>query len=1194
MEQHLPFHQQLRHERELRGWSQADLASRVGSDVKTVNRWESGKSLPRPYFRQAFCELFGKNAEELGLVRKHASRIKAPLSTTQTTFPSSRQEDMHDFIHHKTSRADWGETPDVSKFYGRDRELDVLERWIEVDRCRIVAILGVGGVGKTALTVKLAAQIKDAFEYVFWRSLQNAPPLEHILKNCIQFLSDQQLADLPESVNDQITLLIQYLRDHRCLIVLDNAESLLKPGQRVGRYREGYESYGTLVQRLGEAQHMSCLMLTSREKPKEVTRQEGKASPVRSLNIAGVRYTEGRELLKDKDLFGSNEQWATLVNLYSGNPLALKLVSESIQGIFGGDIARFLEEEEIAFGDINDLLDQQFQRLSIQEQQILYWLAIERETVSLEHIRENFVQLLAKGALLEALESLQRRSLIETRGTAEFTLQPVIMEYVTNKITKQAYEEFTGVAGTTVETWTNYAFMTAQAKDYVRDSQECLILSPIAEQGLNTLGMEGIAQKLRRFLSTQRQVQPQQHSYLAANALNLLIHIHYDLRGFDFSFLMLRQAYLQNVALPEVSFANAHFAASVFINTFGNILSVAFSPDGNLLATGTATGDIWIYQVKSGSPVLTCHGHTDGVWSVVFSPDGRILISSSDDQTIRLWDTSTGDCLKTLLDHTNRVRAVTISPDGQTLASGSDDQTILLWNIDTGHCFKTLKAHTDRVWSVAFSPDGNILASGSNDQTIRLWDVNTSHNLKTLQGHSSWVRSIAFSPGGRILASGSNDHTARLWDLNTSLCLKTLQGHTSRVWSVSFNPDGNILASGSEDESIRLWDVGTGQCLKVLQGHTHGTRTVSFSSDRRKLASGGDDQAIRLWDVNTGHCLKTLQGYAGRVWSVSLNFSGTILASCSEDQTIRLWNVVTGTCFKKAQDRTHGARSIAFSPDGSILASGGEDQAIRLWGVSNDQNFKALKTLQGHTNWVRSVAFSPNGRTLASGGEDTTVRLWDVNTGHCLKTLQGHSSWIRSVAFSSDGKILASGSDDQTIRLWRLKSGHCLHILQGHTGRVRSVAFSPDGKMLASSSEDWSVRLWDTSSGHCFKTLQGHSGWAMSIAFSPDGKMLASGSDDQTIRLWDTSSGFCLEILRDHSNRVRSVAFCSDGYTLASSSDDGTIKLWNIQTGDCINTLISERPYERMNITGVKGLTEVQKAALKTLGAIEDEGSTPL
>jgi WD40 repeat protein/transcriptional regulator with XRE-family HTH domain len=1157
MAPHLPFYLQLRDARIRHNWTQAYVAEKIGVDNKTVKRWESGESIPRPYCRQKVCDLLGKNAEELGLV--------GPVDAAER-------------------REDWSEAPLDGQVYGRDEECATLAQWIVEEHCRVVAVLGIGGIGKTTLATKVAEQVKDGFEYIFWRSLQNAPPIEHILKQCVQFFSDQQRSELPERLEDQLSVLIQYLHERRCLLVLDNLESLMQAGQRAGLYREGYESYGWLIQRLGEVRHKSCLLLTSREKPGEIVHLEGRKSFVRSLQVAGVGQSAGQTILEDKELFGSAAQWEELVRLYSGNPLALKLVSESIKELFGGDIASFLSKGETAFGDINGLLDEQWHRLLPQEQEVLYWLAIEREAVSVDALQENLVRPPAvKGALLETLDSLRRRFLIEPRGPTLFTLQPVIMEYVTNMLVRLACEEFVvEKAGV----WMNYALMKAQASDYVRETQKRLILAPVTQQLLLFFGLEEIEQKLRALLAMQRNGNHQQRNYVAGNALNLLIHASYDLRGADFSHLQIRQAYLQNADLPEVDFSYSQFANSVFTNTFGNVISVVFGPGGDLLATGTASGEIWLYQAPAGTPLRVFRGHTDGAWSVAFSPDGSVLASGSDDQSIRLWDIATGNCTRILQGHSNRVRSVAFSPDGQILASGSEDQTIRLWDVKTGDCLKTLMGHSERVWSISYSVDGSRLASASPDQTIRLWDMNTRECVGTLRGHTNWVRTVAFSPDGTMLASGGDDHTIRLWSATGEL-LETLKGHTNRVWSVAFSPDGQLLASGSEDCSVRLWDVRTDNCLKILQEHTHGIRSIAFNVNGRLLASGGDDQAARIWDVSTGDCLKTLQGSTNRVWSVAFSPDGRTLVSSSEDQCMRLWDPAKARRIRTMREHRHGARFTVFSADGSLLASGGEDQTVRLWEVSTG---RCLHTLQGHTTWVRAVAFSADGKLLASGGEDHTIRIWSVSrqSARCLDVLKGHTSWIRSVDFSRDGSLLASGSDDHTIRVWEVGTENCRYILSGHEGRVRAVAFHPDGRLLASGSEDQSVRLWDVQAGQCRAILPGHTNWIRAVVFSPDGTLLASSSDDQSVRLWDAETGKCLRELQGHTNRIRSISFEPGGHFLASGSDDGTIRLWNIETGQCIKTLINERPYERMNITGVRGLTEAQKMALLSLGAVED------
>jgi WD40 repeat protein len=331
---------------------------------------------------------------------------------------------------------------------------------------------------------------------------------------------------------------------------------------------------------------------------------------------------------------------------------------------------------------------------------------------------------------------------------------------------------------------------------------------------------------------------------------------------------------------------------------------------GNVSQTFSAT-------IRLIAPNLT--GHTDAVSSVAFSPDGKLLASGSWDKTIKLWDVASGSLVRTLSGHTSGVRSVAFSPDGRLLASGSCRERIgtgiivcikgelnLRWEVASGRFVVfSLAAHTGWVTSVAFSPDGRLLASGSFDETIKLWDVTMATGslvlVRTLSGHTNWVFSVAFSPDGRLLASGSCGHSElyrgcvqgeiKLWDVATGREVRTLTGHTDWVRSVAFSPDGRLLASGSSDDTIKLWDVASGREVRTLTGHTYGVNSVAFSPDGKLLASGSWDNTIKLWDVATGREVRTLSGHTSGVSSVAFSPDGRLLASGSEDKTIKLWDI---------------------------------------------------------------------------------------------------------------------------------------------------------------------------------------------------------------------------------------------------------------------------------------------------------------
>jgi len=1131
------------------------------------------------------------------------------------------------------SQADWGEAMDVSQFYGRTGELQTLEQWIVAEHCRVVTLLGIGGVGKSTLAARLVQQIQPVFEVLVWRSLQNAPPFEEWLETVLPILLRAQGEDIavPGSLDGKLLKLRSGLRQKRCLLILDNVETILSTEQPT-QYRSGYEEYGQLFKELGGIPHQSCLLLTSREKPREIVPLEGMQQPVRTLLLKGLNPEAGRELFLDKGTFiGTDAEWEQLVTHYSGNPLALKLVAATTQDLFSGSIAEilnYIQQGAAVFDDIRDLLQRQFDRLTDIEQEMLFWLAIHREPVSLSGLNQDLVTQASRRRLPDAMQLLLRRSLTEKEGE-RFFLQPVVMEYATERLIRQVCSELkqpfviqnassehkrqkTNDKGQIITLLQSHALIRAQAKDYIREMQKRLIVEPIVEQLQLQFGnSQAVDQQLKTLLERQRQAP--QPNYLAGNLLNLLIYLQADLRGCDFSELTVWQADLRQVNLAGVNFRNADLATSVFAETLSSVMSVSLNPEGSLLATGDLDGKLCLWRVVDGQPILTLQGHDGWIWAVTFSPDGKTLASCSHDFLIRLWDVQSldfessnpahlaevsdsnslsGACLNTLRGHTHRVWTISFSPDGQLLASGSDDQTIRLWNTQDGTCLMVLQGHTGGVTSVCFSPNGQFLASAGEDTSIRLWSVADRTLLKILPGHSRWVRTVTFSSDGQTIASGSEDRTIRLWNVETGTCLKTLQGHTGWVTSLSFSPNGQTLASSSEDASVRLWNAQDGTCLKQLQGHSSCVWKVAFNLDGQTLVSGSADRSARLWDVRDSTCLKTFQGQTSGITSVSVSPDGSTLASSSYDALVRLWDMQQETGSRDLSGHTSWIWSVAFHPNGQMLASGSNDQTVRLWNV---QDGTCLRILQGHTGWVFSVAFSPDGHTLASASNDHTVRLWDARDGTCLRTLQGHTNWAWSVAFSPDGHTLASASNDHTVQLWDVRDGICLRTLHGHTCWVLSVAFSPDGQTLATGSMDGSVRLWKVRDGTCLTTLRDHTNGVRSVAFSPNGRILASGSDDRTIRLWDVRDGTCQKVLQGHISRGCSVQFSpvnaslptDTSPVLVSGSQDETIKLWNPTTGECLRTLRANRLYEGMNIQDTTGLTAAQKTTLKTLGAVE-------
>ncbi|KAJ6044395.1 hypothetical protein N7460_005750 [Penicillium canescens] len=443
----------------------------------------------------------------------------------------------------------------------------------------------------------------------------------------------------------------------------------------------------------------------------------------------------------------------------------------------------------------------------------------------------------------------------------------------------------------------------------------------------------------------------------------------------------------------------------------------------------------------------TLEGHAGSVRSAAFSPDGQLVASGSTDKAIWLWDTI-GTLQQTLEGHSGLVQSVAFSPDGRLIASGSTDETVRLWDTATGSLQQTLEGHSSSVNSVAFSPAGRLLASGSADRTVRLWDTVTGVLQQTFEGHSQEVHSVTFSPNGRLIASGSADETVQLWDTATGGLQQTLEAQSSSVNSVAFSPAGRLLVSGSADRTVRLWDTATGVLQQTFEGHSQEVESVAFSPDGQLLASSSTDRTVRVWDTATGALQQTLEGHSHEVHSVTFSPNGQLLASSSTDRTVRLWNTATGVLQQtlKAKGHLHEVNSVAFSPDGQLLASSSADRTLRLWDTATGSITQILGEGCGS---IASIAFSTDGRSVITNLGPFDIRS-DIQSGHEIPLDIPLNSIDISV---SDGQWIKIHGKEA---LW-LPPGYrptCIAtysntIALGHaSGRVSFISFSSSSDTL--------------------------------------------------------------------------------------------------------------------------------------------------
>src|SRR2546421_1542493 len=613
------------------GLTQSGVAEHLGVSRKAVGEWEAGLNYPQAAHLKAFIALSvekqaftaGREEEEIRALWQ-AARRKMPLDEAWLAellpgaqAPPASQPDEET---PRTSQAlappeggprvDWGDALVVTTFYGREWELNLLTSWIVEERCRVVSVLGLGGIGKSALSIRMMHRVAEHFEVVIWRSLREAPTCEGLLGECLQVLVPQALRDVSVSLERRLDLLLETLRATRVLLVHDNLEALLEEGQSMGHMRAGYEGYAQLLRRIAGTEHQSCLLLTSREKPSDLVPLEGSRAPVRVLRLGRLDTNACQQVLAEKEVVGSVADHARLIEAYEGNPLALKIVAQTVVDLFDGQIAPFLEQGEVVFGGVRELLDEQYTRLADHERMLLGWLAIARESASIQELLGGLGGPPSGSQGLEAIEGLRRRSLIE-RGQrpGSFTLPSGSLEYVTARLIIDVSSELE--RGRSVRL-SEHGLELATAKEYVRQAQKRLIVTPLLAQLRKVFrGRAEVERNLLALLDQLRVQETDAQGYGPANLLVLLRELRGHLRGLNLSRLSIRGASLQGVEMQDTTLAEATLRDTTFTEALDATRAVAISRDGRYWAAGSWQGKVRVWQQGGKSLHLAWQAHTD-------------------------------------------------------------------------------------------------------------------------------------------------------------------------------------------------------------------------------------------------------------------------------------------------------------------------------------------------------------------------------------------------------------------------------------------------------------------------------------------------------------------------------------------------------------------------------------------------------